>query len=367
MANKTIQRFATITLPNGAKKRIAARGKTEKEALQKLAKLKAEYEAGIRTINCNTTFKKWVDVWLETYKKPAVTPKHCKMIAVLLNRYFIDSIGHMPLNQITRIQLQGCINAMDGLSASYIKKAINYIKAVFAAAVEDDILLKSPAVKLTAPKGGKTERRSLTETEKELFLKVLPCHHYGTYFGIMYACGLRPGEARALTYDCINWHDRTINIKQAIESGSMRIKAPKSASGYRTIPMPLWYAQLLNKQPRNINGHVFVTEHGNIMTEQSHHRAWRSFKRQMDIMAGAKLYRNAIVESKLDPALTPYYLRHTYATELAEKGVDIKTAQYLLGHADIKITAQHYTHVTKKMLDSARDKIDNATTAQHIL
>ena len=47
-----------------------------------------------------------------------------------------------------------------------------------------------------------------------------------------------------------------------------------------------------------------------------------------------------------------------YASRLAEAGVDIKTAQYLLGHSDIKMTVQIYTHVTPKMLESAREKIN---------
>ena len=56
--------------------------------------------------------------------------------------------------------------------------------------------------------------------------------------------------------------------------------------------------------------------------------------------------------------LKPYNLRHTYATELAEKGVPLKTAQYLLGHADIRITANIYTHITEKMIEEAREKIN---------
>lgn len=55
--------------------------------------------------------------------------------------------------------------------------------------------------------------------------------------------------------------------------------------------------------------------------------------------------------------VTPYYLRHTYATDLFEMGVDLKTAQYLLGHADIKTTANIYTHFMQRSLDKASDII----------
>ena len=93
-------------------------------------------------------------------------------------------------------------------------------------------------------------------------------------------------------------------------------------------------------------------------SNSNYKKAWKSFLKQMDILAGAKTYKNQIIIHAVDQKLTPYYLRHTYATSLAEKGVDLKTAQYLLGHANVSMTAQIYTHVTKKMLDSAKEKIN---------
>ena len=81
--------------------------------------------------------------------------------------------------------------------------------------------------------------------------------------------------------------------------------------------------------------------------------------REWDIAAGAELYRNQVIKHMIDQEITPYYLRHTYATELAENSVDIKTAQYLLGHSDIKMTAEIYTHVTEKMIETARAKINS--------
>ena len=64
--------------------------------------------------------------------------------------------------------------------------------------------------------------------------------------------------------------------------------------------------------------------------------------------AGAELYRNAVVKHAFDPAITPHYLRHTYCTNLRRQGVDLKTAQYLMGHADISTTANIYSHVTEE-------------------
>ena len=94
------------------------------------------------------------------------------------------------------------------------------------------------------------------------------------------------------------------------------------------------------------------------MSKQRYLDAWHSFMREMDIAAGAKTYRNKIIIHAIDQDLIPYRLRHTYATNLAELGVDLKTAPYLLGHSDISVTANINTHVTNKMIDSAKEKIN---------
>lgn len=67
--------------------------------------------------------------------------------------------------------------------------------------------------------------------------------------------------------------------------------------------------------------------------------------RTWDLTAGAKTYRNAVVNHVIDQSITPHYLRHTYATQLYRAGYDLKTAQYLLGHSDIRTTANIYSHI----------------------
>lgn len=78
----------------------------------------------------------------------------------------------------------------------------------------------------------------------------------------------------------------------------------------------------------------------------------------MDIENGAKLFRGGVVESTLADDLRPYFYRHTYCTDLQDAGVPITVAQRLMGHSDIKMTAQIYTHHTDRSFEDARDKIN---------
>ena len=80
---------------------------------------------------------------------------------------------------------------------------------------------------------------------------------------------------------------------------------------------------------------------------------------------GAKTYRNALVPPlPLAEDFTPYCLRHTYCTDLCKASVDVRTAMKLMGHANISITSDIYTHVDQSEILKAAQKIQayqNAT------
>ena len=233
----------------------------------------------------------------------------------------------------------------------------NALNNIFTKAVGSDLITKNPCIGLEKPKGTQGELRSLTDYEKNIFLKVAAKHPKGTMFKMTLKCGLRPGEVRALDVKNVNIVKHEITVKNAVESGSKRIKGTK-AENERVVPIPLDYEkELIEILPEK--GLVFPSSvTGNVMTEQNYKRAWKSFKRLMNIEAGAKLYRNEVIEPVIDEELSPYYLRHTYCTSLAEQNIDIRVAQYLMGHRDIKVTANIYTHVENtKMLNDAKSKI----------
>ena len=75
---------------------------------------------------------------------------------------------------------------------------------------------------------------------------------------------------------------------------------------------------------------------------------------------GAKVYRNKIVESMIAPDLTPYCLRHTFATDCARAGVPLETVRWLLGHADISTTANIYQHRDSTALKAGMALLDGS-------
>jgi integrase len=174
---------------------------------------------------------------------------------------------------------------------------------------------------------------------------VAETHRSGLWILTLLYTGMRPGETAALTWADIDFERDTIRIHAAKESGSTRIKEPKTKAGIRTLPhipvalLPKLKAASAGKKPFDP---VFPTGQGNFQNENSLRRLWTGFKRDLDIYMGAKLERNKITESVVAPDLVPYCLRHTFATDCARAGVPVDTVRWLMGHEDIATTANIY-------------------------
>ena len=356
---KDIQRTFSITMPDGSIKRIKARGKTVEEAEANLRDLKWQYKQGLLTFNGNTTFERWYKQWLETYKKTKLSSKSYYDTTLRINKYFIPVLGSLKMSEIRSTHIQMCINELDGMSKSHISKCRTDIQSIFSKAILNEIIVKNPTLSVEVPKGTEGERRSLTEEEKKVFMTTIDKHPKGDLFAMTLACGLRPGEARCLTWFNVKLDKGIINITSAIKADTMDIEGPKSKAGIRTIPIPDWYIKRLKKIPLSDNtSFIFPNKSGTPLTEQNYTRSWHSFLRLMDIEAGAVVKQNKVIMHSIDQKLTAYYLRHTFATDAVEKGVPIKTLQYLMGHEEITTTAKYYTHITDKMIESARDIIN---------
>ena len=350
----------SVTNFKGEKERIEIMDKDLDAFLEKLHRAKYEHEKGIATVNGNSTVAKWAYEWLETYKVD-ILPKQKQRYKGIINNYIVPKIGAMHLKDVKQHHIQQVLNACKDMSKSHISVLYNALNGIFSKAVHCDMIAKNPCLGADKPNGTQGAMRALTSYEERIFLKVVNKHHRGIMFKLILKCGLRPGEVRALNVDRIDLKAKILTVEGAVESGSKRIKETKTKSGERKVPIPDDFIDEL-KAALPKSGLAFPSrETGGVLSACSFMRSWHSFKRLMDIEAGAKLYRNAIVEPIIDEAIVPYYLRHTYCTHLAEKGVDIRVAQYLMGHSDIGVTANIYTHVEQntKMLTQAANLINS--------
>ena len=340
-------------------KKYEATGKTELEALQKLAEKLASAKRGEEAVGGSMTVNAWYKEWKALYKDPkGLTPKSLGMYDEKYNNYIKPRVGQMRLRDVRDVHLQRILNDQAGRSSSHVKKLRMVMQEMFKRARQSRLIPFDPAELLELPTTTTGGHRAVTPEERAAILAVAETHRAGLWVLTLLYTGMRPGETAALMWSDVDFAHNEIHVHAAKESGSKTIKAPKTAAGVRDIPI---HAALLPKL-RAAQGEpfspVFPTQAGNRQNEDSLRRLWQSFRRDLDIYMGAKVYRNKIIESVIAPDLSPYCLRHTFCTDLQCAGVPINVAKELMGHADIQTTANIYTHRNQGTLHSGIALLD---------
>lgn len=313
-------------------KRHYVYGKSEKDAIAKRERLKIQIEQGIAKKSSSMPFKEWAKIALDTYK-PNVSARYKKQMESRLAKHINPVIGQMPIGRITLIECQQTMNRLAGMSKSTITKTSQELKFYFDSARKSGLIPKNPAEDMVKPNGYENKRRSLSPAEREAFLKIAPKDERFILFELMLYCGCRPAEAATVKYE---------DVVEMNGIPFLHIRGTKTANSDRFVPLPKELQSRLYKTA--LLGFCAVTTTGKRHTETTYKRLSARLKREMDITLGAKLYRNHIVESVLADDFVPYLFRHTYCTDLKKMGVDVRIAKDLMGHEDIRTTANIYDH-----------------------
>lgn len=342
-------------------KQYEAYGRTELEAMTKLADKLATAKRGEEAIGGAMTVDAWFNQWLTTYKEPkGMTPKSLGMYREKYTRYIKPRIGRLKLKDVKDIHLQKIMNDQAGMSSSHVKKVCQVLKGMFKRARQSRLISYDPSELLELPAATTGTHRSITDEERTAILEVAKTSRAGLWVLTMLYTGMRPGETAALTWNDVDFSRNEIHVHAAVESGTGTVKGPKTAAGVRDIPIHSQLLPLLLAARGKPFSPVFPTQRGNIQNSGSIRRLWTGFRRELDIYMGAEVYRNQIIWSVVAPDLTPYCLRHTFCTDLQRAGVPLNVAKELMGHSDISTTANIYTHRNRDVLHAGIALLDGS-------
>lgn len=340
-------------------KKYEATGKTELEAMTKLAEKMAAARRGEEAVSASMTVNAWYKEWKAAYKDPKdLTKKSLGMYDEKYNGYIKPAIGSMKLKDVKDIHLQRILNGQAGKSRSHVEKLRRVMREMFSRARKSRLIAYDPSEDLELPQASDRSHRALTDAERDLLLQVCRENDFGLWFVLLLYTGMRPGEAAALNWADIDFQANVIHIHAALESGSSTIKGPKTRAGVRDLPIHAQLLPWLLKAKGEPFSPVFPTASGGRQNSGSMARLWRACKRAMDIKLGAEVYRNQVIESKVAPDLTPYCLRHTFATDCARAEVPLETVRWFLGHEDISTTANIYQHRDASALRHGMELLD---------
>ena len=340
-----------------------------KQKEKEVNRIAADFEAEVRLGNhvmTSLTFEKFVQQWLVDYGEKRLEKTTLNSYKTHLNTKILPAIGHVKLKELKPLHLIRFYENLtedgarsDGKAGGYSTRIIKYqhsiISIILQTAVYWQILNENIAKRVQPPKGNDAKKGDnfLDENTTENFLSFVlntePILYQALVFVAAYG-GLRKGEILGLHWSDISFVDNTIKINKVFVRTNQQefIKEqPKNPHSNRTVAMPNIVMELL-KGLQNVStseDRVFPISY----TEPT--RWFAKIKSKFNECDHHK--------DKIPSNMTFHGLRHTTATLLISKGLDIRTVAARLGHANATTTLQVYSHALKSQDRAAADALEN--------
>ena len=268
-----------------------------------------------------------------------------------------EAFGRMRIDKVHLSDAKAWLIKLqkDGRGYSTIHSIRGVVRPAFQMAVEDDLIRKNPfAFELaTVVINDSVTREAITRAQEREFLRFIQedkhfCKYYDGIY-ILFNTGLRISEFCGLTVGDIDFKEMRINIDHQLQrkrNMEYVIEDTKTSSGTRFVPMTPEVADCFRRilakrdQPKvepmvdGYTGFLFLDKNGMPMVALH----WEKyFKHILDKY-------NSIYKVQL-PKITPHVCRHTFCSKMAKSGMNPKTLQYIMGHSDISVTLNTYSHV----------------------
>lgn len=286
----------------------------------------------------------------------------------VLNVLRKDPFGSRRIDKVTFAEAKAWLarlQTVDGRGYSSIHSIRGVLRPAFRMAVENDWIRKNPFdfELATVVVNDSVTREALTRKQERRFLEFVKAdRHYSRYYEgifILFKTGLRISEFCGLTIADIDFGARRIRVERQLQRTSdMRyvIQEPKTEKGIRFVPMSDEVAECFRKvitqrpapesEPEvdGISGFLYLDKNG--MPLVALH--WEHYFQRI-VAKFNSIYKEEI------PKVTPHVCRHTFCSNQARAGMNPKVLQYVMGHSEIGVTLNTYTHLG---LEEAREEMN---------
>lgn len=388
-------RFCAGTDPGTGKIiRKSVYGKTQKEVREKLTALTAEIDKGGYFEPSKITLGQWITIYendfmngikyltkksyiaqLETHVRPALgATKLSKLTPVMINTFYNNLLKEgqtvpkyddkgKPIKDKNGVPLTERIP----LSAKSVRNVHGILTKCLKTAIMMKYLKENPALPVAdnLPRAEKKEVRPLTDEEVKRFMKELDGEEYKRLFQAILFMGLRESEAAGLSWNCIDFENGTVTIKQQL------IKRPKADGGYSLAstksdkervlaPAPFVLDILKQRKAEQVQQRFNAGEAREGFQTEKEQRTALCFT----TATGTRLCPQTIynhykkIAGKIGaPETNVHTLRHTFATVSLQGGDNPKMVQENLGHYSVEFTMRTYGHVSQRMAQESAERM----------
>lgn len=292
----------------------------------------------------------------------------------VLNILEKDSFGTKRIDKVKLSDAkEWLIKLQDGgRGYSSIHTIRGVLRPAFQMAVDDDLIRKNPFEfqLATVIVNDSVTREAITRKQERTFLKFIKeDSHFSKYYDtiyILFKTGLRISEFCGLTVKDIDFEHNRINVDHQLQRTSEMeyvIVDTKTEHGVRLIPMSADVREcfkhiIANRKKPKIEPTItsddgklycgFLCLDKNDMPMVALH--WEKYFQHI------REKHNKIYKEQL-PVITPHVCRHTFCSNMAKSGVNPKKLQYIMGHSEIGVTLNTYTHLQFEDLEDEMEKV----------
>ena len=369
----------------GKRKQITKSGfNTKKEALEAGVKALAEYNnLGVHFKPSEISVSDYLDYWLKNYAELNLRPNTIDSYKNVVENHLKSSLGMYKLKSLTPSILQNFINKkyINGSSKCMLKNISSVLNLSFKYAVHPCKFIKeNPMQYISMPKYEKKnteEVKTITLKEFDSIIERFP-EKTDYYLPLMigFYTGCRIGEVLSLTWDDIDFKNKTISIDKSLifndENKQWYFGPTKTLTSNRTITIGDTLISILKKfKNKQMENKLKYGEYYKIIYSKeeivNNQKLQRLYVLYSNIPSGdlkqerlvcsrtngnllttnGMKYVSKVVNYELNIDFKFHSLRHTHATLLIQNGANIKDVQTRLGHASIETTLDTYTHSTE--------------------
>jgi integrase len=349
---------------NGKRRRKSAFAPTQAKAVTLLKRLAGRAVDGHLTATSTPTVSAYLETWYAT-NVDTWRPSTRRGYRRAIDGFLVPAFGCLRLERLTPPVIQHWLTTQK--TAHGARRRITLAHATLRSALGDaqrlQLVSLNAAELVKVPQPPKRTRAALDVTQARAFLAVAGKHRLGPLFSIALVCGLRLGEVTGLRWEDVDLTTGELRVRQQLQRVGKRLvlQEPKTAKSRRTLALPAVCLDALREhrqrqlKTRLKAGRDWV-ETGLVFT---------TFRPRQGCKVGAGLQPRNVLRTLYTllkdanlPRVRFHDLRHSAASLLIAAGVELVEVSMLLGHSEIRVTADLYSHLQKQTAAKAAARMD---------